>query len=118
VLAKDSVGRRGEELAARYLAAAGLVIVARNWRCREGEIDIVARDGGILVIAEVKTRTSTAYGVPAEAITRRKAAKLRELALLWLAEQAHPGAGIRFDVVGVLLTRSGPAQIEHLRGVL
>lgn len=118
MLAKDLVGKRGEDLAARHLVAGGLVVVSRNWRCSAGEIDIVARDGDVLVFAEVKTRTSTAYGTPAQAITRRKASKLRELALRWLAE--HPGGGgnVRFDVVGVLLPRSGPAELEHLRGVL
>jgi putative endonuclease len=119
VLAKDALGKYGEDLAARHFVGAGFTVLARNWRCPAGEIDIVARDGNVLVIAEVKTRRSTAYGTPAEAITRRKADKLRELAVLWLRE--HPGGGgaiVRFDVVGVLLPTSGAAQLEHLRGVL
>jgi putative endonuclease len=116
--AKDALGKRGEELAARHLTDDGYQVLARNWRCSAGEIDIVASDGAVLVVVEVKTRTSTAFGTPADAITRRKAGKLRELALTWLAE--HPGAGraVRFDVVGVLLPPGGEHQLEHLRGVL
>jgi putative endonuclease len=116
--AKDVLGRRGEELAARHLADDGYQLLARNWRCAAGEIDIVAADGDALVVIEVKTRTSTAFGTPADAITRRKAGKLRELALTWLSE--HPGAGraVRFDVVGVLLPPGGEVRLEHLRGVL
>jgi putative endonuclease len=118
VLPKDAVGKYGEDLAARHFIGAGFTVLARNWRCAAGEIDIVARDGGVLVIAEVKTRTSTAYGSPAEAITRRKADKLRELALMWLREHPAGGRQVRFDVVSVLLPKAGSAQLEHLRGVL
>jgi putative endonuclease len=116
--AKDALGKRGEELAARHLGSAGSDLLARNWRCPAGEIDIVATDGDVLVVVEVKTRTSTLFGTPADAITRRKAGKLGELALTWLSE--HPGAGraVRFDVVGVLLPPGGEARLEHLRGVL
>jgi putative endonuclease len=116
--ANDALGRRGEGLAARHLAADGYRLLARNWRCPAGEIDIVATDGDVLVVVEVKTRTSTVFGTPADAITRRKAGKLRELALTWLGE--HPGAGraVRFDVVGVLLPPGGEVRLEHLRGVL
>jgi putative endonuclease len=118
VLAKDAVGKYGEDLAARHFVGAGFTVLARNWRCAAGEIDIVARDGNVLVIAEVKTRRSTAYGSPAEAVTRRKVEKLRELALFWLREHPSGGAAVRFDVVSVVLPHSGSAQLEHLRGVL
>jgi putative endonuclease len=117
VLAKDRLGKDGEDLAARHLLGAGFAIVTRNWRCPAGEIDIVARDRDALVIVEVKTRTSTAFGSPAEAITHRKQDKLRELALLWLREHPHRGP-IRFDVVSVLLPTRGRPELEHLRGVL
>jgi putative endonuclease len=117
VLAKDAVGKYGEDLAARHFVAAGFTVLARNWRCPVGEIDIVAKDGDVLVIAEVKTRRSTMYGSPAEAITRHKADKLRELALMWLRENPG-GREIRFDVVSVLLPKAGAASLEHLRGVL
>lgn len=116
--AKDAVGRYGEDVAVRHLTDAGLVILERNWRCREGEIDIVARDGDVLVLCEVKTRRSTTYGTPLEAVTDRKAARQRVLAAKWLAERAvHPRA-VRFDVVGVLASRQGAASVQHVRGVI
>jgi putative endonuclease len=118
VLAKDVLGKYGEDLAARHLVGAGFTIMVRNWRCAAGEIDIVARDGDALVVVEVKTRTSAAFGSPAEAITERKADKLRELALMWLREHPDGGSGVRFDVVSVLAPKDGPARLEHLRGVL
>jgi putative endonuclease len=114
--AKDAVGRYGENVAARHLVEAGLEVVARNWRCAAGEIDIVAREGGVVVICEVKTRSSTAFGAPAEAITPVKAARLRELALWWLREHPSGGAPVRFDVVSVLRSRQGAAAVQHLRG--
>lgn len=114
--AKDAVGKYGEDLAADHLAAAGFEVLERNWRCPAGEIDIVARDGAVLVVCEVKTRSSTTYGLPAEAITERKANKLRELALHWLREHPQHGRELRFDVVCVLRARSGPPDITHLRG--
>lgn len=116
--AKDAVGRYGEDVAARHLTDRGLTVLARNWRCPAGEIDIVAHDGDVLVICEVKTRSSTVYGLPAEAITARKAAKLRELALHWLVEHPGHGCDVRFDVVSVLRSAAGPAQVEHLQGCL
>lgn len=115
--AKDAVGRYGEQVAARYLVAQGMVVLDRNWRCPAGEIDIVARDGDTLVVCEVKTRSGAAYGLPIEAVTATKAARLRRLAALWLnAHPVHP-RGIRLDVVGVLRSTRGPASVEHLRGV-
>jgi putative endonuclease len=117
---KDAVGRHGEQLAARHLESAGMQILARNWRCREGELDIVARDGSTLVIAEVKTRSSLAFGTPAEAVDRAKSARIRHLALRWImAQRDQPGAHfwseVRFDVVSVV---RGPAgfEITHLAG--
>src|SRR3954449_12785900 len=113
--AKDAVGRYGEDVAARHLSEAGLRIVARNWRCAEGEIDIVAVERGALVFCEVKTRTGLGFGTPAEAITRRKADRLRRLALLWLQDHPAFGADIRFDVVSVLRSERGAAVVEHVR---
>jgi putative endonuclease len=115
--AKDALGRYGEDVAARHLIEQGIVVLERNWRCDAGEIDIVGREGQVLVICEVKTRRGLAYGSPLEAVTARKVARLRRLASRWLAEQgAHPSA-VRFDVVGVLQSGSGAAQVEHVRGV-
>lgn len=117
--AKDAVGRFGEQVAAGYLESAGMTLLDRNWRCREGELDLVASDGADLVFIEVKTRSSLAFGTPAEAVNPHKAARIRLLALRWLAD--HPAgdsyrASLRFDVVCVLRTRSGPPDVQHLRG--
>jgi putative endonuclease len=117
---KDAVGRHGEELAARHLEAAGLQILARNWRCREGELDIVARDGSVLVFAEVKTRSSLAFGAPAEAVDRAKSARIRHLALRWImAQRGEPSAefwsAVRFDVVSVVRGSAG-FEVTHLAG--
>lgn len=122
---KDAVGRFGEDLAASYLSEAGLRILERNWRCRDGELDIVAVDDGVLVFVEVKTRSSTAFGDPAEAVHPAKASRLRRLAVRWLVE--HDGTywpELRFDVVSVLRHGTagtggtgGPA-VRHLPGVL
>ncbi len=123
--AKDAVGRYGEQVAADHLEAAGLVILSRNWRCRDGELDIVARDGSELVFVEVKTRSSLAYGSPAAAVDRAKSTRIRQLALRWLAAEREGRpvsadtpdywSALRFDVVCVLRAAGGP-QIEHLRG--
>ena len=116
--ATQGLGRHGEDLAAAHLVDSGLRLLARNWRCRHGEIDIVAADGATLVVCEVKTRTTTAYGTPAEAITSAKAARLRRLGAAWLSETGGGWDAVRFDVVSVLRPRTGAASVEHLRGVL
>jgi putative endonuclease len=115
VRAKDAVGRYGEDVAARHLQDAGLEIVERNWRCREGEIDIVARERSVLVFCEVKTRSSAAFGLPAEAVTRRKSDRLRRLAYLWLQDHPTRVEELRFDVVGVVRAPAGAAVVEHVR---
>ncbi|UNX55898.1 YraN family protein [Georgenia sp. TF02-10] len=117
--AKDAVGAYGERVAVRLLADQGLEVLARNWRCAVGEIDVVAldRDRDEVVFVEVKTRRSTAYGDPAEAVTAVKLARLRRLAGQWLAaHDAHP-ARVRIDVVAVLARTAGPAQVRHLKAV-
>jgi putative endonuclease len=115
--AKDLLGRQGEQMAADYLTTAGLDILERNWRCSQGEIDIVAADGRVLVICEVKTRSDVRFGTPLEAITRQKAWRLRRLAALWLATQHVMFDEVRIDVVGVLRSAPGQFSIEHVRGV-
>jgi putative endonuclease len=115
-----AVGAYGEQLAARYLVESGIQILDRNWRCDQGEIDIVAMDDTCLVIVEVKTRRSIAFGSPVEAVTAVKAARLRRLACCWLTEhraQVESVADIRIDVIGVLRPSIGPARIEHLVAV-
>lgn len=117
---RRELGRRGEEEAARYLQLQGLTVIERNWRCREGEIDLVALDdmGDCLVVVEVKTRTSELFGRPVQAVTPVKARRLRVLAAQWLA--AHPIATscVRIDVIGVLCRRGSHVEIEHIKGVL
>lgn len=116
--AKDGLGRYGEDLAAAHLVSHGHRLLARNWRCPQGEIDILASDGDTLVVCEVKTRSSTRFGLPAEAVTPAKRRRLRSLAAAWLAETGGGFGTVRFDVVAVLRPRTGPVEIEHLRGVL
>ena len=99
---KDALGFYGEELAARYLSKNGLVILERNWRCDFGEIDVIARERSDLVICEVKTRRTVAYGDPIESVTPRKVRRMRGLALRWLDTQSVSPRDIRFDVVGIL----------------
>jgi putative endonuclease len=112
-----ALGAFGEQLAADYLQSQGMAILDRNWRCASGEIDIVARDGADLVICEVKTRRSTAFGDPAEAVTARKLRRLRELALRWLEAQGLHVRGIRIDVVTIVQARGCRPVLTHLRGV-
>lgn len=117
--AKDDVGAVGEEIAAAMLTADGFEILARNWRCREGEIDIVARERAVDAIAfvEVKTRSGPRFGHPAEAVTGVKLDRLRRLAGRWLTEHASHAGQVRIDVVAVWPRRGQPALVEHLRAV-
>ena len=114
---KDVLGRTGEQLAAEYLERSGFRILDRNYRCAEGEIDIVAADGRVLVACEVKTRSGVGYGAPAEAVTSRKLRRLRRLAVRWVVAHGVLFDELRVDVVGVLRSPSGEFDIEHLRGV-
>ena len=121
--AKDAIGQYGQRVAEQFLVDAGLIVLARNWRCVDGELDLIVTDGPVLVFCEVKTRSSTAYGDPAEAVLGAKAARLRRLAVRWLAEQKAYGdprywPELRFDVVSVLRQPRGAASVRHLRGVL
>ena len=119
MLVKDAVGRFGEDLAARYLDGAGLQLLERNWRCSEGELDIVARDGDVICFVEVKTRSTTAFGAPVEAMTPAKVARIHRLALRWLDEHRESVGwrAMRFDVVSVVRLAPGGPTVEHLRGV-
>jgi putative endonuclease len=135
LVGNQQVGRLGEDAAVTFLAAQQYVILDRNWRCRAGEIDIVAKEGDNLVFVEVKARSSLRFGHPFEAVTPTKLARLRSLSVLW--RDAHPltTGSSRIDVISVVLPGSrlglgvgagagagavvGAAspQIEHLRGV-
>jgi putative endonuclease len=117
VNAKDELGRRGEQAAVEYLERAGLRILDRNWRCAEGEIDIVAAERQVLVICEVKTRSGTRYGSPLEAISRSKRARLRRLAIRWLVAHGVLFDEVRIDAIGLIADGPGQYRIEHVRGV-
>jgi len=111
------LGDRGEALAVTHLSAEGVSILDRNWRCAQGEIDIVGLDEGQVVFYEVKTRRSSRFGHPAEAVTRTKAARLRRLAGLWLREHPRLGCDLRIDVLALTSTGGDTFRIDHLRGV-
>jgi putative endonuclease len=100
-----ALGARGEALAADWYLANGYQVLDRNWRCREGELDLVLRRGRTLVVCEVKTRTTDAFGVPAEAVTHAKRQRIRRLAALWLHEATFRPGQVRFDVAAVLAGR-------------
>ncbi len=110
---RRSLGRWGEELAARQLAARGYTILARNWRCEAGELDLVAQDGNSLVFVEVRTRRGQALGTPEESVTAEKQARLIALAESYL--QAHPWTGDwRIDVIAIEMDRRGRVlRIDH-----
>ncbi|TCP51963.1 putative endonuclease [Tamaricihabitans halophyticus] len=107
------LGERGELLAARHLRARGLTVLARNWRCSDGELDLVAGVADRLVVCEVKTRTGAAFGRPGEAVTAAKARRIRRLTSLWLANQRASWNGVRFDVIEILLSAGEPPRITH-----
>lgn len=114
---RRTTGTQGEDLAAAYLERRGWRVLARNWRCRDGEIDIVATDpDGVLVVCEVKCRRGTGFGSPLEAITYAKVRRLRRLAAAWLA-QAGPVERVRLDALGVLTHPDGTSTVTHLRGI-
>lgn len=106
---RQRLGRLGERLAAETLAARGYTIVARNWRCPTGEIDIVAQEGDSLVVVEVRTRSGDAYGTPEESVTPAKQAKLVELGQTYVQEHGWDGPW-RIDVVALQFNRSGRLQ--------
>lgn len=115
--AKDAVGQRGEVLAARYLEESGLRVIDRNWRCSDGEIDIVALDGVVLVVVEVKSRSSLDYGHPFEAITEPKLQRLQRLSAAWRRSHGLRFRQHRIDAVSVLQQGNEPAKVEHLKAV-
>lgn len=114
--AKDELGRAGEEHAAHYLTANGYDVVDRNWRCNQGELDIVAERDGVLCFVEVKTRRSTRFGHPFDAIDERKRQRLWRLAYAWV--KAHPAQVghrmLRVDIVGIIGADPAAGTLEHL----
>lgn len=110
-----AVGAYGERVAVAHLIEQGMVVLDRNWRCRDGEVDIIAREGDTLVFLEVKTRRSDAFGAPVEAVVPGKTRRLRKVAMQWLARSGLHPRHIRFDVLSVLPQPTGSAHVEHLR---
>lgn len=110
-------GAYGERVAARHLSGLGMVVLDRNWRCRTGEIDLVLREGRVLVVCEVKTRRDLTYGHPVAAVRAEKVARLRTLGLLWTEAHDVVAPEIRLDLVGVVAPRRGPVVVEHVRGI-
>jgi putative endonuclease len=113
---RKALGAYGERLAAQALESAGLQIVDRNWRCPDGEIDIVAGGPGLVVVCEVKTRRGDRFGSPLEAITGVKAERLYRLGAAWVAEHGCGDLRLRVDVVSVLLAGRS-RRVEHIAGV-
>jgi putative endonuclease len=110
------LGRAAEDLAAAYLESIQLVVLSRNWRCREGELDIVATDCRRLIVVEVKARSSGAFGPPAQAVTPRKIARIQAATNAWLRRYRMGWCPVRFDVVSVLWPPSAAPRLHHLRG--
>jgi putative endonuclease len=104
---RHRLGRWGEDLAATHLEAAGHNIVERNWRCRDGEIDLITRDGETLVFVEVKTRRGRAFGAPEEALTPHKAERLLHLGQQYVYEHALDEVNWRIDLIAVELNEDG-----------
>lgn len=113
------LGALGERLAVEHLAGLGLQVLDRNWRCRYGELDVVAAgpDARLLVFVEVKTRTSDRFGGELSAVTPQKVRRLRRLAGLWLASHDGHWSQVRIDVIGVRIGRRREPEITHLEAV-
>ena len=114
---RNAMGAYGEDLAARHLVGEGMVVLDRNWRCPEGELDLVLRDGRVVVVCEVKTRRDAAFGTPLEAVTPAKLRRLRRLAARWLREHQAATRDVRLDLVGIYLSLPADRRVDHVRGV-
>jgi len=115
---RTELGAFGEELAADHLSALGMRIMARNWRCRYGELDLIAEDTDhTVVFVEVKTRTGDGFGGLPYAVSPQKVRRLRRLAGLWLVQQDQRWAQVRIDVIGVRVGRTRVPELSHLKGV-
>ncbi len=119
-MTRAELGALGEQLAVDHLLGQGWTILARNWRCRYGELDVIADDpaAGAVVFVEVKTRTGDGFGGLAYAVPPEKIRRVRRLAGLWLAGQQSHWVEVRVDVIGVRIGRCRTPEITHLRGVV
>lgn len=114
-----NLGVVGEDFVARTLINRGLRVLDRNWRIREGELDLVVEDrDGTIIFVEVKSRSSISHGDPLDSITPQKAFRIQRLALAWLATHQRLGSRYRIDVAGILVTRSGEFLLDYREGVL
>lgn len=113
---RQVLGRDGERLAVDYLRGKGIVTLHRNWRCRDGELDIVATDGRRLIVCEVKTRSGRGFGDPAESVSPAKADRIRALTRQWLAENSPGLTEIRFDVLAIVWPANGSPRVRHFEG--
>ncbi len=111
---KRNLGDRGEEIASLYLKKCGFLILARNYRKKFGEIDIIARDKDCLVFIEVKTRKSDSHGHPFEAVNLTKQKRISKVAQCYLAENRLFNSPARFDVVSVIISREDTIKVEIL----
>lgn len=118
-LTRGELGALGEQLATDHLTGLGLQILCRNWRCRYGELDVIAADPATetVVFVEVKTRTGDGFGGLAQAVTEQKLRRLRRLAAIWLAGQDRRWATLRIDVIRVRIGRRRAPEITHVRGI-
>lgn len=115
---RTELGALGEQVAADHLTALGMRVLQRNWRCRYGELDLIAEDiDRTVVFIEVKTRTGEAFGGLAEAVSPQKVRRLRRLAGLWLIQQSRSWMSIRIDVIGVRVGLRRTPEVNHLQGV-
>ncbi len=114
-MGQQELGRRGEDAAAAYLERAGLTVVDRNWRCKSGEVDLVALDGSEIVFVEVKTRKTTATGQPEEAVTPTKQRRYRRIAQAYVQEAGLSDVDARFDVISLLVVADDRALLRHHR---
>lgn len=114
---RAALGHYGESVAERHLTAQGMLLLDRNWRCDEGELDLVLRDGRVLVICEVKTRRGNACGSPHEAVGPDKLDRLRRLAERWAEARGLQPPEIRIDLVAVLRSGRGAALVDHVKGL-
>lgn len=112
-----TLGALGEEAALAHLIREGYRLLERNYRCRLGEVDIIAEDGETIAFIEVKTRSSLLFGVPQEAVNSRKQSKIRKIAQYFLLSHGLEGRTVRFDVITALYSRTDGFVIEHLKGV-
>jgi putative endonuclease len=113
--ARQALGAYGERLAEQTLIAQGMVVVDRNWRCADGEVDLILRDGDDVVFCEVKTRRVSTFGTPAEAVVPAKVRRLRRLAARWLTTSRVRPSEVRFDVVSVVCRPDAAPLVDHVR---